>query len=56
MFLLQEKRALSEVILWRIAPIGPLCKSGGVKELARVASPLRSGFDCLGWIPVILPR
>uniref|UniRef100_A0A1I7WD60 WD_REPEATS_REGION domain-containing protein n=1 Tax=Heterorhabditis bacteriophora TaxID=37862 RepID=A0A1I7WD60_HETBA len=48
--------ALSEVILWKIAPVGPLCKSGGVKELARVASPSRHGFDCLGWIPAILPR
>ncbi|KIH47071.1 hypothetical protein ANCDUO_22874, partial [Ancylostoma duodenale] len=51
----QEKRALSEVILWKISPVGPLCKSGGVKELARVASPFLTGFDCLGWIPVILP-
>ncbi|VDM63599.1 unnamed protein product [Angiostrongylus costaricensis] len=47
--------ALSEVVLWKIAPVGPLCKSGGVKELARVANPSRSGFDRLGWIPVILP-
>ncbi|KJH47114.1 hypothetical protein DICVIV_06822 [Dictyocaulus viviparus] len=51
----QERSALSEVILWKIAPVGPLCKSGGVQELARVASPFRTGFDCLGWIPVILP-
>ncbi|KAK6760766.1 hypothetical protein RB195_022003 [Necator americanus] len=50
-----EKRALSEVILWKISPVGPLCRSGGVTELARVASPFRAGFDCLGWIPVILP-
>ncbi|CAI5454852.1 unnamed protein product [Caenorhabditis angaria] len=46
---------LSEVILWKIAPVGPLCKSGGVKELARVASPLRDGFSTLGWVPAILP-
>ncbi|EPB75130.1 hypothetical protein ANCCEY_05799 [Ancylostoma ceylanicum] len=39
----QEKRALSEVILWKISPVGPLCKSGGVKELARVASPFLAG-------------
>ncbi|WKY17140.1 hypothetical protein Q1695_001621 [Nippostrongylus brasiliensis] len=51
----EDERALSEVILWKISPVGPLCKSGGVKELARVASPLRTGFDYLGWIPVILP-
>ncbi|CAB3399146.1 unnamed protein product [Caenorhabditis bovis] len=45
----------SEVILWKIAPVGPLCKSGGVKELARVASPLAEGFSTLGWVPAILP-
>lgn len=50
-----DKRALSEVILWKISPVGPLCKSGGMKELSRVASSSRTGFDCLSWIPVILP-
>ncbi|EGT41121.1 hypothetical protein CAEBREN_28942 [Caenorhabditis brenneri] len=35
---------LSEVILWKITPVGPLCKNGGVKELARVASRIISGF------------
>ncbi|UMM43904.1 hypothetical protein L5515_019209 [Caenorhabditis briggsae] len=46
---------LSEVILWKITPVGPLCKNGGVKELARVASPIISGFSTVGWVPAILP-
>ncbi|PAV73994.1 hypothetical protein WR25_00481 [Diploscapter pachys] len=46
---------LSEVILWKISPVGPLCKSGGVKELARVASPSKQEFAHVGWIPAILP-
>ncbi|KAK5967217.1 hypothetical protein GCK32_000230 [Trichostrongylus colubriformis] len=50
-----KERFLSELILWKIAPVGPLCKTGGVKELARVASSLRTGFECLGWIPIFFP-
>ncbi|NP_001368760.1 RAVE complex protein Rav1 C-terminal domain-containing protein [Caenorhabditis elegans] len=46
---------LSEVILWKITPVGPLCKNGGVKELARVASPSINGFSTVGWVPAILP-
>ncbi|GMT07275.1 hypothetical protein PENTCL1PPCAC_29449, partial [Pristionchus entomophagus] len=52
----QEGRdALSEVILWKINPVGPLCKSGGVQELARVPNRKENAFDYLGWIPAILP-
>ncbi|GMR60970.1 hypothetical protein PMAYCL1PPCAC_31165, partial [Pristionchus mayeri] len=47
--------ALSEVILWKINPVGPLCKSGGVQELARVPHKCESAFNYLGWIPAILP-
>ncbi|EGT42387.1 hypothetical protein CAEBREN_13627 [Caenorhabditis brenneri] len=46
---------LSEVILLKITPVGPLCKNGGVKELARVASTIISGFSSVGWVPAILP-
>ncbi|CAI2358263.1 unnamed protein product [Caenorhabditis sp. 36 PRJEB53466] len=46
---------LSEVILWKITPVGPLCKKGGVKELARIASSSISGFSNVGWVPAILP-
>ncbi|CAL2047911.1 unnamed protein product [Caenorhabditis brenneri] len=46
---------LSEVILLKITPVGPLCKNGGVKELARVASTIISGFSSVGWLPAILP-
>ncbi|EGT56880.1 hypothetical protein CAEBREN_01145 [Caenorhabditis brenneri] len=46
---------LSEVILWEFTPVEPLCKNGGVKELARVASSITSGFSSVGWVPAILP-
>jgi hypothetical protein len=47
----------SELILWKISPVGPLCKSGGVRELARVTSThARRAFSCIAWIPAILPR
>ncbi|EGT42390.1 hypothetical protein CAEBREN_23638 [Caenorhabditis brenneri] len=36
---------LSEVILLEITPVEPLCKNGGVKELARVASSIISRFS-----------
>lgn len=46
----------AELILWKTEPVGPLCKSGGLKELARVTSSSFNAFICLSWIPVILPR
>uniref|UniRef100_A0A8R1HL41 WD_REPEATS_REGION domain-containing protein n=1 Tax=Caenorhabditis japonica TaxID=281687 RepID=A0A8R1HL41_CAEJA len=46
---------LSEVILWKTTPIGPLCKKGGIREIARVASPVMTNFSIVSWVPVILP-
>lgn len=46
----------AELILWKINPIGPLCKSGGVRELARVAGGSAKSFTWMAWIPAILPR
>uniref|UniRef100_A0A915EAK0 Uncharacterized protein n=1 Tax=Ditylenchus dipsaci TaxID=166011 RepID=A0A915EAK0_9BILA len=46
----------SELILWKVAPVGPLCKSGGLRELARVTSNSPRAFTCLSWVPAILPR
>lgn len=46
----------SELILWRIDPVSPLCKSGGVTELARINSPEISAFSNVAWIPTLLPR
>uniref|UniRef100_T1IMB2 RAVE complex protein Rav1 C-terminal domain-containing protein n=1 Tax=Strigamia maritima TaxID=126957 RepID=T1IMB2_STRMM len=46
----------SELILWRVDPVGPLCRSGGVTELARINSPEISAFSNVAWIPTLLPR
>uniref|UniRef100_A0A9J2PHZ4 RAVE complex protein Rav1 C-terminal domain-containing protein n=1 Tax=Ascaris lumbricoides TaxID=6252 RepID=A0A9J2PHZ4_ASCLU len=45
----------AELILWRINPVGPLCKSGGVRELARMTACSSKSFTSLAWIPAILP-
>ena len=46
----------SELILWKVETVGPLGKSGGVKELARINSPQMSAFASVAWIPTVLPR
>ena len=45
----------SELILWRVDPIGPLSKSGGISELARINSPEASAFSNVAWLPTLLP-
>ena len=45
----------SELILWRIDPIGPLCKSGGVVEVARINSTEVEAFTHVAWVPGLLP-
>ncbi|KAL1453926.1 hypothetical protein WDU94_010228 [Cyamophila willieti] len=45
----------SELILWRVDAVGPLSKSGGVSELARINSPHISAFSNVAWIPTLLP-
>jgi len=45
----------SELILWRVDPIGPLSKSGGITELARINSKETSAFSDVAWIPTLLP-
>ena len=35
--------------------MGPLSKSGGVSELARINSPEISAFSNVAWIPTLLP-
>ncbi|KAF6211101.1 hypothetical protein GE061_014215 [Apolygus lucorum] len=45
----------SELILWRVDAVGPLSKSGGVCELARINSPEMSAFSNVAWIPTLLP-
>ena len=46
----------SELILWRVSPVGPLSKSGGLTELARINSPAVSAFTNVAWLPTLLPR
>ncbi|XP_055376112.1 dmX-like protein 2 [Condylostylus longicornis] len=45
----------SELILWKVDPVGPLSYSGGVSELARISSPEISAFSNVAWIPTLLP-
>jgi hypothetical protein len=46
----------SELILWRVDPVGPLSKSGGIVELARINAPDISAFIDVAWVPTLLPR
>ena len=46
----------SELILWRVDSVGPLSKSGGITELARINSPEASAFSNVAWLPTLLPR
>ncbi|XP_060524786.1 dmX-like protein 2 isoform X2 [Cylas formicarius] len=45
----------SELILWKVDAVGPLSKSGGICELARISSPEPSAFSNVAWIPTLLP-
>ena len=45
----------SELILWKVDSVGPLSKSGGVTELARINSPNVAAFANVAWIPTLLP-
>ncbi|XP_023230378.1 dmX-like protein 2 [Centruroides sculpturatus] len=45
----------SELILWKVDAVGPLSKSGGITELARLNSPKISAFANVAWIPTLLP-
>ncbi|KAM9368029.1 dmX-like protein 1 [Phaethornis superciliosus] len=45
----------SELILWRVDPVGPLSFSGGVSELARINSLRVSAFSNVAWLPTLIP-
>lgn len=45
----------SELILWKVEPVGPLMKSGGITELARINSLEPTAFANVAWIPTLLP-
>ena len=46
----------SELILWKITSIGPLCKTGGIEELTRIITKTSSNFNHVAWIPSALSR
>jgi hypothetical protein len=52
----QTNKGESELILWKVNPVGPLCKSGGVRELSRMTYKNAAVFKCISWIPTIIPR
>ena len=41
--------------MWRVDPVGPLSKSGGITELARINSLEISAFTDVAWLPTLLP-
>ncbi|MBN3292668.1 DMXL1 protein, partial [Polypterus senegalus] len=52
----QDANAIySELILWRVDPVGPLSFSGGVSELARINSLHVSAFSNVSWLPTLIP-
>ncbi|XP_048383976.2 dmX-like protein 1 isoform X5 [Stegostoma tigrinum] len=52
----QDSNAIySELILWRVDPVGPLSYSGGVSELARIHSLHVSAFSNVAWLPTLIP-
>ncbi|XP_068560082.1 dmX-like protein 1 isoform X1 [Cebidichthys violaceus] len=52
----QDPNAIySELILWRVDPVGPLSLSGGVSELARINSLHASAFAQVAWLPTFIP-
>ncbi|XP_040565654.1 dmX-like protein 2 isoform X5 [Lepeophtheirus salmonis] len=51
----QKENFCSELILWRVDPVGPLSRSGGISELARINSSEISAFTDVAWIPTLLP-
>ncbi|VDK53128.1 unnamed protein product [Gongylonema pulchrum] len=50
-----EETGKAELILWKIKPVGPLCKCGGIRELARITSNSSDSFTAVTWLPAILP-
>jgi hypothetical protein len=43
------------MIIWGVEPVGPLCKSGGIYELARIDSSRLNAFENIAWFPCFLP-
>jgi hypothetical protein len=43
------------MIIWGVEPVGPLSKSGGIYELARVDSSAKDAYENIAWFPCFLP-
>ena len=43
------------MIIWGVEPVGPLCKTGGIYELARIDSSKANAFENIAWFPCFLP-
>ena len=43
------------LIIWGVESIGPLSKSGGIYELARIDSSKANAFENIAWFPCFLP-
>ncbi|CAF0710194.1 unnamed protein product [Brachionus calyciflorus] len=43
------------LVIWGVEPVGPLGKSGGIFELARVDSTKPNAFENITWFPCFLP-
>lgn len=43
------------LVIWGVEPVGPLSKSGGIYELARVDSSRANAFENIAWFPCFLP-
>jgi hypothetical protein len=43
------------MIIWGVEPVGPLCKTGGIYELARIDSSKPNAFENIAWFPCFLP-
>jgi DmX-like protein len=44
-----------DLIVWSVEPVGPLSKSGGIYELARIDSAKANSFENIAWFPCFLP-
>jgi E3 ubiquitin-protein ligase DOA10 len=44
------------LIIWGVEPVGPLTKSGGIYELARIDTVKENAFENIAWFPCFLPN
>lgn len=51
----KRQRYDNSLILWSTEPIGPLVKTGGITELARMESINTGAFKLIAWFPLVLP-